>query len=156
MTLSFVMQRIHDMAQGKIAGLTTVYQTIPQVVQDSELPCMITWPGPNTNHYQDPELGEDMVETVRNYDLIILYSRPNVATPGETQLSVEALFDTVNNFFIQRPGLVLGGETPETATLNSKVIGDQGIENIEYAKQPYLGFRLTLEVMELIEIAYQD
>lgn len=156
MTVSFVMQRIYDMANGQIAGLNRVYQTIPQVVQDSELPCLITWPGPNTNDYQSVDLGVDMVETIRTYDLIVLYSRTNVATSGETQIGIEPLFDAVNNFFIQRPGLWLTSQVQPDVTLNSKVTGDRGFEQIEYAKQPYLGFRLTIEVQELIDIAYQD
>lgn len=157
MTISFVMQRIYDMAQGQIAGISTVYQTIPQVVQDSELPCLIPWPGPNVNSYQDDIMGEDQFESVRRYDLIVLYSRPNVATPGETQIGIEALIDTVITFFIARPGLTLVGQAaPQTMVLNTKVTGDQGIETIEYAKQPYLGFRLALEVQEIVDIAYVD
>lgn len=153
-------QRIANM-WNSITGVKTAYLQIPRALQDAELPGAVIFPGAAL--YDTDTLGDQMVDVIRVYEMILYIERAAFGTEGQGQLDADTFFDQVSTFFLARPGLELpaqGANQVESA-YDALLLGDNGLQVGPYPLQgqgspDYVQIRWRLQVKEVAPILYAD
>lgn len=149
-----VRQRIES-ELGQIGGISTASTDIPRTVADSELPAAVVVPLRAT--YDVSLRGEGVCSRTRTFSILLLFERAAYGTEGEYQGGVEDLIDEVVLHLMERPGLVIDGETePRESALDSRVVEDMGVQLVTYAGEEFIGSTITMTVDEVIEVEYHD
>lgn len=157
MTVEFTIARIATLINNDPGGVGGVqaFAQIPREIQDAGLPAIVILPGPAA--YDTDSMGDEIVVEKRIYNLHFFYSRVDVGTEGEAQAALVPYFSRIRNFFVARPGLWdAEAVQPEDVQFDSRLIGDQGFEKIQYGANAFYGIRFQLEVTEIAAIEYAD
>ena len=142
-----------------IDGVQKVFDKIPRVVQDAELPAVIILPGEAT--YDTDAPGDNDVLITRTYRMLLLVFNAGLGTEGKAQTAAEPFFDRVRDYFLARPGLELyGAADPQVVEYNARLLSDSGFIYQAYPggtnSPEYGAIEFRQQVQTWASVVYQD
>jgi hypothetical protein len=147
-TLQQVRERLAEI-QRTVTGVKRAYAWAPQSLPDSDLPLFCTFTGPATVTM----LAETLLEETRTWLMRLYVKNVQAGVDGEAEKAVDEFLLSVRAAFLAHPLLGNGNKDSTLAFVERAAwMGDNGIQVLTYAGQPYLGAEFRLNLVTIIPV----
>ncbi len=145
-TMQQVRERLAEI-QRTVTGVKRAYAWAPQALPDGDLPLFCTFTGPATVAL----LSETLLEETRTWLMRLYVKNVQAGIDGEAEKMVDEFLLSVRDAFLSHP--LLGNGVLDAAlpfVKRAAWMGDNGIQVLTYAGQPYLGAEFRLNLIAIV------